>query len=213
MRLYDYLPSANGYKVRLLLSWLDRAYELVPVDIFAGESHTEDFLRHKNPDGRIPVLEPEPGRFLAESNAILLYLAEGTPLLPQDAFERAQVHQWLFFEQNSLEPNVGTVRFWHLTGRAPLHPETFRLRMARGHEALAVLERHLKGRTFLVGGGPTVADIALYAYTHVAPEGGFDLGRYPAVAAWLARVKALPGHIGALPPYTANAHVVVAPAA
>ncbi|MBZ4422159.1 glutathione S-transferase family protein [Myxococcus sp. RHSTA-1-4] len=209
MRLYDYRPSANGYKIRLLLSWLDRSYELVPVDIFAGESHTEDFLR-KNPDGRIPVLEPEPGRFLAESNAILLYLARGTPLLPEDAFEQAQVHQWLFFEQNSLEPNVGTVRFWHLTGRAARFPETFRLRTERGHEALAALERHLRGRTFLVGERPTVADIALYGFTHVAPDGGFDLGRYPAVTEWLARVKAVPGHIGPLAPYTANAHVTAA---
>lgn len=213
MRLYDYLPSANGYKVRLLLSWLGRPYDLVPVDIFAGESHTEDFLRNKNPDGRIPVLEPEPGRFLAESNAILLYLAQGTPLLPDEAFARAQVNQWLFFEQNTVEPNVGTVRFWHLTGRASRYPEAFRLRMERGHEALAALERHLRGREFLVGEHPTVADLALYAYTHVAPEGGFGLERYPAVSAWLERVKARPGHIGALAPYTANAHVLTAPAA
>ncbi|QRN96940.1 glutathione S-transferase family protein [Archangium violaceum] len=210
MRLYDYLPSANGYKVRLLLSWLGRPYELVPVDIFAGESRTEDFLRRKNPDGRIPVLEPEPGRFLAESNAILLYLARGTRFLPEDAFERAQVDQWLFFEQNSIEPNVGTVRFWHLTGRASRYPEVFRLRVERGHEALAALERHLRGRTFLVGERPTVADIALYAYAHVAPEGGFSLERSPAVSAWLERVKALPGHIGALAPYSANAHVTAA---
>ena len=213
MRLYDYVPSANGYKVRLLLSWLGRPYELVPVDIFAGESRTEDFLRNKNPDGRIPVLEPEPGRFLAESNAILLYLARGTPLLPEDAFARAHVDQWLFFEQNSLEPNVGTVRFWHLTGRAGRHPETFRLRTERGHEALAAMERHLRGRTFLVEERPTVADIALYAYAHVAPEGGFTLERYPAVSAWLERVRARPGHIGALAPYTPNAHVLTAPAA
>ncbi|WP_164009641.1 glutathione S-transferase family protein [Pyxidicoccus trucidator] len=210
MRLYDYPPSANGYKVRLLLSWLGRPYELVPVDIFSGESRTEDFLRNKNPDGRIPVLEPEPGRFLAESNAILLYLAQGTPLLPDDAFARAQVNQWLFFEQNSLEPNVGTVRFWHLTGRASRYPEAFRLRVERGHEALAALERHLREREFLVGEHPTVADLALYAYAHVAPEGGFDLERYPTVSAWLERVKARPGHIGALAPYTANAHVVAA---
>ncbi|MFP2905722.1 glutathione S-transferase family protein [Pyxidicoccus sp. 3LFB2] len=213
MRLYDYAPSANGYKVRHLLSWLGRSYELVPVDIFSGESHTEDFLQHKNPDGRIPVLEPEPGRFLAESNAILLYLARGTPLLPEDAFECAQVHQWLFFEQNSVEPNVGTVRFWHLTGRASRNPETFRLRMERGHEALTAMERHLRGRTFLVGERPTVADLALYAYTHVAPEGGFSLERYPSVSAWLERVRARPGHIGALAPYTANAHAIPVSAA
>lgn len=207
MRLYDYAPSANGYKIRLLLSWLGRPYELVPVDIFAGESHTEDFLRHKNPDGRIPVLEPEPGRFLAESNAILLFLAEGTPLLPQDAFERAHVHQWLFFEQNTVEPNLGTARFWMLTGRARLHPEALHLRIESGRKALTSLERHLQGRTFLVGERPTVADVALYAYTHLAPDVGVDLGDFPAITAWLARVKARPGHIGALAPYTANAHV------
>ncbi|MCP3101186.1 glutathione S-transferase family protein [Myxococcus sp. K15C18031901] len=206
-RLYDHAPSANGYKVRLLLSWSGTPFTLVPVDIFAGESHTEHFLQHKNPDGRIPVLEPEPGRFLAESNAILLFLAEGTPLLPQDAFERARVHQWLFFEQNTVEPNVGTARFWKLTGRARLHPEAFALRVEAGRRALTTLERHLERHTFLVGERPTVADIGLYAYVHVAPDAGISLEPFPHVVAWLARVKALPGHIGPLAPYAANAMV------
>jgi glutathione S-transferase len=207
IRLYDYLPSANGYKVRTLLAQLGTPYELVPVDIFAGESHTEDFRAHKNPDGRIPVLEPEENRFLAESNAILLYLAEGTRFLPEDRFARAQVNQWLFFEQNSVEPNVGTARFWHLTGRAALYPEAFRLRVERGHSALAALERHLRTRTFLVEERYTVADIALHAYTHVAPDAGISLEQYPAVDAWRARVQSQPGYLGELPPYTANAHV------
>ncbi|MCE9673394.1 glutathione S-transferase family protein [Myxococcus stipitatus] len=206
-RLYDHAPSANGYKVRLLLSWLGKPYTLVPVDIFAGESHTEDFLRHKNPDGRIPVLEPEAGRFLAESNAILLYLAEGTPLLPTDAFERAQVYQWLFFEQNTVEPNVGTARFWKLTGRARFHPEALALRVESGRRALTTLERHLQDHTFLVGERPTVADIGLQAYVHVAPDAGIPLEPFPSINAWLARVKALPGHIGPLAPYAPNAMV------
>ncbi|AGC47789.1 glutathione S-transferase [Myxococcus stipitatus DSM 14675] len=207
MRLYDYAPSANGYKIRLLLSWLDKSYELVPVDIFSGESHTDDFLRHKNPHGRIPVLEPEPGRFLAESNAIILFLAEGTPLLPEDRFERAHVHQWLFFEQNALEPNLGTARFWKLTGRAALNPEAFRLRLEAARNALQAMERHLAHHPFFVGERPTVADIGLYGFGHVAADAGINLGDFPAVSAWLARMKAIPGHIGALAPYTANAHV------
>ncbi|AKF86840.1 hypothetical protein MFUL124B02_34330 [Myxococcus fulvus 124B02] len=208
MRLYDCAASANGYKLRHVLSWLVRPYELVPVDIFAGESHTPNFLRHKNPAGRIPVLEPEPGRFLAESNAILLFLTEDTPLLPRDAFERAQVHQWLFFEQNCVEPNIGTARFWVLTGRARLHhPEVLRVRVEAGRAALTTLERHLQHEDFLVGGRPTVADIGLYAYAHLAPDVGLRLEDFPAVSRWLARVKAQPGHIGALAPYPANAMV------
>ncbi|PTL83788.1 glutathione S-transferase family protein [Vitiosangium sp. GDMCC 1.1324] len=211
LRLHDYLPSANGYKIRLLLHQLERPYELVPVDIFSGESRTEAFLQ-KNPDGRIPVLELEPGRFLAESNAILLYLAEGTPFLPDDRYERAQVLQWLFFEQNGVEPNIGSVRFWVLTGRAAGRAEALRLKMEQGHSALAALERHLKTRTFLVNERYTLADIALYAYTHVAPEAGIDLEHYPAVRAWLRRVEAQPRYIEGPAPYTPNAHVS-APAA
>lgn len=207
MRLYDFLPSANGYKVRTLLAQLGIPYELVPVDIFAGESHTADFHANKNPDGRIPVLEPEPNRFLAESNAILLYLAEGTRLLPEDRFARAQVNQWLFFEQNGVEPNLGTARYWRLTGRETLQPEAFRQRVAGGVRALEVLERHLRTRTFLVEERYTVADIGLFAYVHLAPDAGVELTPYPSVVAWLERVKAQPGFQGAVPPYPANARV------
>ncbi|GMT97288.1 glutathione S-transferase family protein [Corallococcus caeni] len=206
MRLYDYLPSANGYKVRTLLKQLGLAYELVPVDIFAGESHTADF-HAKNPDGRIPVLEPEPGRFLAESNAILLFLAEGTRLMPDDRFARAQVHQWMFFEQNAVEPNLGTARFWLLTGRQSPQSEVLRNRVQNTERALSALERHLGRRTFLVDDRYTVADVCLYAYTHLAPEAGVELAPYPAVSAWLERVKAWPGFLGPVPPYSANAHV------
>ncbi|NOK23027.1 glutathione S-transferase family protein [Corallococcus carmarthensis] len=207
MRLYDYLPSANGYKVRTLLAQLGLAYELVPVDIFAGESHTADFHANKNPDGRIPVLEPEPGRFLAESNAILSFLAEGTRLMPDDRFARAQVHQWMFFEQNAVEPNIGTARFWRLTGRQPPQSEVLRNRVQNGERALSTLERHLVRHPFLVDGRYTVADLCLFAYTHLAPEAGVDLAPYPSVAAWLERVKAQPGFLGPVPPYSANARV------
>ena len=207
LRLHDYLPSGNGYKVRQLLAHLEVPYELVPVDIFAGQSRTEDFLDSRNPAGRIPVLEVEPGRFLAESNAILCYLAEGTPFLPDGRIERAQVLQWLFFEQNLLEPNIGSVRFWRLTGREAQRAEAARLKTAQGLEALGTLERHLQTHRFLVDERYTLADIALYAYTHVAPEGGFALHPFPAVQAWLERVRGQPRHIGELPPYTANAHV------
>lgn len=206
MRLHDCLASANGYKVRTLFAQLGLAYELVPVDIFAGESHTADF-HEKNPDGRIPVLEPEPGRFLAESNAILLFLAEGTRLLPEDRFARAQVHQWMFFEQNTVEPNLGTARYWRLTGREPQQPEAFRQRVAAGTRALEAMERHLHTRTFLVEERYTVADLCLFAYVHLAPEAGVALTPYPSVLAWLERVRAQPGFIGALPPYPANARV------
>jgi glutathione S-transferase len=207
LRLHDYLPSANGYKIRQLLAQLERPYELVPVDIFAGEGRTPDFLRAKNPSGRIPVLEVEPGRFLPESNAILCFLAEGTPFLPEGRFERAQVLQWLFFEQNLLEPSIGTVRFWRLTGREPQRAEAARLKVEQGIEALSTLDRHLQTHRFLVDERYTIADIALYAFTHIAPQGGFALHRFPAVQGWLERIRSQPRHIGELPPYTPNAHV------
>jgi glutathione S-transferase len=194
LRLYDYLPSGNGYKVRLLLAQLGVPFERVEFDIVQGATRTPEFLA-KNPNGRIPTLELEPGLYLAESNAILFYLADGTPYLPDSRLERAQVLQWMFFEQYSHEPNIATVRFWMHTEmtaeRAALVPEKRR----QGHAALAVMERHLAGRDFFVGDRYTIADIALYAYTHVAGEGGFDLAPYPAVRAWLARVAAQPGHV------------------
>jgi len=195
MRLYDYLPSGNGYKVRLLLHQLHIPFELIEVDILAGGSRTPAFLQ-KNPNGRIPVLEVEAGVFLAESNAILSYLADGTPFLPADRLERARVFQWMFFEQYSHEPNIATVRFWltHLglndDRRAQLdHKRTL------GYAALGVMEDHLGRREFFVGDRYSIADIALYAYTHVADEGGFDLARFPAVLGWLERVRRQPGYV------------------
>ncbi|MCC6847509.1 MAG: glutathione S-transferase family protein [Deltaproteobacteria bacterium] len=195
LRLYDYLPSGNGYKVRLLLAQRGIPFERVELDITKGETRTPAFLA-KNPNGRIPLLEVEPGRFLAESNAILFYLAEGTPFLPDDRWLRAQVLQWMCFEQYSHEPNIATVRFWLHAGE--LTSER-RAAIARkrplGYAALDVMERHLDARPFFVGDRYSIADIALYAYTHVAGEGGFDLGRYPAVGRWLARVRAEPRHV------------------
>jgi glutathione S-transferase len=189
LRLYDYLPSGNGYKVRLLLAQLAVPFELVELDIVKGETRTPEFLA-KNPNGRIPLLEVEPGKFLAESNAILFYLSEGTPFLPADRWERAQVLQWMCFEQYSHEPNIATVRFWvHYTELTPERRAAIEQKRPLGYAALAVMERHLATRSFFVADRYSIADIALYAYTHVADEGGFDLARFPAVQAWLARVR------------------------
>ena len=195
-RLYDYLPSGNGYKVRLVLRQPGLPYELVELDIKQGATRTPEFLA-KNPNGRIPLLEI-PGRgYLAESHAIIAYLAEGSVLVPADRFDRARMWQWMCFEQYNLEPNIGTARFWIASLRkteAELG-EKLDEKRRNGHAALAVLERGLAGHEFLVGERYSLADIALYAYTHVAPEGGFPLDAYPAIRAWCARVAAQPGHV------------------
>jgi glutathione S-transferase len=197
MRLHDNLSSGNGYKVRLLLSQLDIPFERIEYDIDEGETRTPEFLDKINPNGRIPVLETETGELLAESNAILAYLADGTELMPEARMERAKVLQWMFFEQYSHEPNVATPRFW-ITHEVEM-TEDMRNALAQkrklGYDALGVIEGHLEDREYFVGGRYTIADIALYAYTHVAGEGGFDLGGYPAVEAWLGRVASRPGHI------------------
>ena len=195
-RLYDYLPSGNGYKVRLVLRQLGLPYELVELDIKQGATRTPGFLA-KNPNGRIPLLEI-PGRgYLAESHAIIGYLAEGSELVPADRLDRARMWQWMCFEQYNLEPNIGTARFWIASlGKTEAElGEKLDEKRRNGHAALAVLEKGLEGRAFLVGERYSLADIALYAYTHVAPEGGFALDAYPAIRAWCARVAALPGHV------------------
>lgn len=189
LKLYDYLESGNGYKVRLLLHQLARPFERIELDIVAGATRTPEFLAH-NPNGRIPLLELEDGTHLAESNAIQWYLADGTAFLPEDPVERAQVLQWMFFEQYSHEPNIATLRFWHFAGLVDAHRDALAEKLERGHAALAVMERHLASQPFFVVSRYSIADIALYAYTHVAPEGGFELGPYPAVRGWLARVAA-----------------------
>jgi glutathione S-transferase len=193
--LHDYLPSGNGYKCRLAMHQLEKPFRLVPRDIMNGESRTPEFLA-MNANGRIPLLALGEGRFLAESNAILLFVAEGSPLVPRDAWERAQVYQWLFFEQYSHEPNVATPRFWiHYVPKEKVDPVQLARKQELGRAALGVMEQHLASRTFFVGERYSVADIALYAYTHVADEGGFDLAAYPAVQRWLARVAAQPRHV------------------
>ncbi len=195
VRLYDFLPSGNGYKVRLLLSQLAIAFELVEVDILKGETRTRAFLA-KNPNGRIPVVELEDGTCLAESGAILWYFAEGTPFLSSDRRERAQTLQWMFFEQYSHEPYIAVARAWlHLFGLDDERRRQLPHKQQLGYDALAVMEGHLASRPFFVANRYTIADIALYAYTHVAPEGGFDLARVPNVRAWLDRVRNQPRHI------------------
>jgi len=194
LRLYDYLPSGNGYKVRLLLRQLGIPFERVELDILRGETRTPEFLA-KNPNGRIPTLELEDGSHLAESNAILCYLADGTPFLPADRLDRARVLQWMCFEQYSHEPNIATVRFWYHSELTDERRALLPAKRQLGEAALRVMDEHLRTRRFFVGEGYTVADIALYAYTHVADEGGFDLAPHGAIRGWLERVRAQPGHV------------------
>ena len=195
LTLYDYLDSGNGYKIRLLLALLEQPYRWVELDIMKGETRTPAFLA-KNPNGRIPALELDDGTCLAESDAILWYLAEGTPFVPSERTERAQALQWMFFEQYSHEPYVATPRFIlkHLPADSPRRAELPK-RLEQGRAALGVMERHLKGRRYLVGERYSVADMALYAYTHVAHEAQLDLAPFGEVRAWLERIAGQPRHI------------------
>jgi glutathione S-transferase len=193
--LYDSPISGNCYKVRLILAYRGLRYERRTMDV-ADRSDRPDVLGGLNPALRVPTLVLDDGRPLAESGAILWYFGEGTPLVPDDPYERAQVLQWMFFEQYDHEPSIAVVRFWVVySGRAEAFADRLAERTAAGYRALDALERRLAGREYLVGASPTLADIALYAYTHVAPEGGFDLTAYPAIGAWLERVAAMPGHV------------------
>jgi glutathione S-transferase len=195
LTLYDCLESGNGHKVRLLLSLLNRDYTLVLKDIHKGETRTDDFLRI-NPNGRIPTLVIEDGRSLAESDAILFYLAEGTPYLPEDPFDRARVLSWMFYEQYQHEPNIAVARFWcHHLEMTEERQALLKEKQAKGNEVLALMEMNFTHADWCVGTDPTIADIALYSYTSVAEEGGFDLSRYPAVRRWLDRMAALPGFV------------------
>ena len=197
MKLYDYPKSGNGYKVRLLLAHLAIMYEYIPVDILKGETRTPGFLQ-KNFNGRIPVLELDDGTCLPESNAILFYLSHGTQYWPDSVLEQARVMQWLFFEQYSHEPNIATPRFWLTIKRiedTSFNKQLLAQKQEQGRQALGVMETHLKDRDYFVSDRYTIADIALYGYTHVAEEGGFVLSDYPAVCDWLARVRGQPGHV------------------
>lgn len=195
MILYDYLDSGNGYKARLLLAQLALSYRWVELDIMRGETRTATFLA-KNPNGRIPTLELDGGVFVTESDAILWYLAEGTPYLPEGKLERAQVLQWMFFEQYSHEPYVATPRFIlkHLPEDSPRRGE-LPARMEQGLAALAVMDAHLERHPFFVGERYSIADIALYAYTHVAHEAHLDLAPFPNVRDWIDRVAAQPRYV------------------
>jgi glutathione S-transferase len=204
VRLYDYVASANCFKVRLLLAQLARPYERVAIDIFGGDTLTDAFAA-KNPARTTPVLETDDAQYLQESNAILWFLADGTAFLPDDPFERAHVLKWLILEQTDVMPGIGGLRFRLVTERLhPDDPEAVR-RRELGRAALELLDEHLRGRTFFVGERYTIADVALYGYTHTAPEAGFDVGEFPEVAAWLRRVEAQPRFVNDLEPYPPNA--------
>lgn len=193
--LYDFLPSGNGYKIRLALNHLQIPYDLIEKDILKGETRKEDYLE-LNPNGRIPLLQLESGECLAESNAILMYLAEGTDLLPEDKLLQARVLQWLFFEQYNHEPNIAVVRFW-MTHGGPTEEQKAQLpvKMAGGYAALDVMDQELTNHDYLVADQYSIADIALYAYTHVAHEGGFDLSPYTAITGWLGRIESKQNHV------------------
>jgi glutathione S-transferase len=194
--LYSMQRSGNSYKVRLALARLGIPYRQVEIDILQGESRTPEFLA-KNPNGQIPLLEVAAGRYISESNAILWYVAGGTTLAPEDRIQKAEALQWMFFEQHSLEPNIGAAYFWLslIKGGRELQRHALDDWMENGYRALGVMEMHLATQRFFVADHFTIADIALYAYTHLAEKCDFDLGRYPAVRTWLARVADEPGHV------------------
>jgi glutathione S-transferase len=194
VRLYDYKVSGNCYKVRLLFAHLGIEYERQELDVI-DRSNRAQVLGDLNPGLRVPTLVLDDGRPLAESNAIIWYFAEGTPYLPTDHFERAKVLQWLFFEQYSHEPYIAVVRFWLAVAKASPAQEEVDAKHRGGYAALDAMERQLETTPFLLGDRYTIADIALYAYTHVAEEGGFDLSKHHAIGAWLERVAAQPGHV------------------
>lgn len=194
-KLYDFLPSGNGYKVRLLLTQLQIPFELIQLNILNRETRTAEFLQ-KNPNGKIPVLEIDSNKFIFESNAILYYLSQGTDYFPQDKYQQSQVMQWLFFEQYSHEPNIATPRFWITElKQAEEYREQIEQKRKLGYKALNIMEQHLKNRDFFVANKYTIADIGLYAYTHVAEEGGFDLSNFLAINSWFKKVKSQPRHI------------------
>jgi glutathione S-transferase len=195
-KLYSMQRSGNSYKVRLALSLLDAPYRAIEIDILRGESRTPDFLA-KNPSGQVPLLEVAEGRYLAESNAILWYLAVGTSLAPENRMDRAEALQWMFFEQHALEPNIGAAYFWLSLVRGGRDLQTHALEdwMERGYAALQVMENHLKIHDFFAAGQLTVADIALFGYTHVANQCDFDLGTFPAIRGWLRRIEQVPGFV------------------
>lgn len=205
MRLYDHPASGNCMKARIALRQLEIPFEAVTVDLFRRETRTPEHMA-RNPDGRVPVLELDSGETIPESGAILLYLAEGTPLLPDDRLARAAVHQWMFFEQNQIEASLAAARFLVLTGRDEKYRVVTDSLVARGHGALSSLARGLADeRPFVAGDEYSVADIALYAYVHCAHEAGADAREHGTIGAWLERVEATPGFVNDLAPFPEHA--------
>jgi glutathione S-transferase len=195
MRLYNSQLSGNCWKVRQILALRGVEYERVEVDVF-DRSNRPELLGGKNPALRVPTLELDSGEHLAESNAILWYFGDGSPYVPDDVLERARVLQWMFFEQYEVEPSIAVARFWiTLLGQREQYAAELESKRRAGNRALAALDGHLDGRKWLVGDAFTIADISVYAYTHLAEEGDFDLGRYPNVQAWIERVTVVPGYI------------------
>lgn len=196
--LHEYAASGNCYKIRLTAALLGLALERRDYDILKGETRTDAFLASVNANGRIPVLQIDDA-FLPESNAACFYLADGSALILDDRFDRADMLRWMFFEQYNHEPNIATLRFWiafvGLDALSDIQRAQIAAKRAAGEAALDVMEKHLAGRRFFVGDALSLADVALYAYTHVAGEGGFDLAAYPAVGRWLATVAASPGYV------------------
>ena len=208
LTLFDYLPSQNAWKVRLLLNHLGRAYRTVPVSIFEGEGQTAEF-RRISPTGTVPAIQLDDGRVLAESNAILAYLADGTPYLPSDPFDRAKVQQWLHFEQERVESVIGALRHWTMTGKLSRRsPELIEGRRAGARRTLGILEHELATRPFLAGDSYTIADMAVFAYASRAGEAGLSLDACPLFRAWIARIEAQPGFLATMHPYAIDPHSV-----
>ena len=208
LTLFDYLPSQNGWKVRQLLQHLQRPYRTVPVGIFEGEGQTDAF-RRSSPTGTVPAIQLEDGRTLSESNAILAFLAEGTPYLPDDAFGRAKVWQWLSFEQERVESVIGALRHWTLTGKlARRAPVLVALKRQAAERTLALLEHELATRDFVAGDHYTIADIALFAYASRAEEADLPLAPFAHLRAWIGRVEAQPGFLATVHPYSLDPHSV-----
>ena len=208
LTLFDYLPSQNAWKVRLLLNHLSRPYRTEIVSIFENEGRREEYLA-VNPTGTVPAIRLDDGRTLAESNAILAYLADGTPYLPSDPFERAKVQQWLHFEQERVESVIGSLRYWTLTGKlAQRPPELIEMKRKAALRTLAILEGELSSRSFLANDRYSIADMSVFAYGSRAEEAGIALEPYPHFRAWIARVRAQPGFLAAMHPYSEDPHTV-----
>lgn len=204
--LYDYLPSQNGYKIRLLLSHLTQPYRTELVSIFEGEGQRPEY-KAINPTGAVPAIRLEDGRVLSESNAILTYLAEDTPYYPDDRYTRAKIQQWMSFEADYVQSTMGSLRYWVLTGKVPRRPpELVEMKRAGSIKALGILDEQLAQRPFIVGDEYTIADISLFAYSHVAPDAGLSLDPYPNFRSWIERVRTQPGFLPEIHPYSIDPH-------